>query len=75
MNVSALLALLLFGDQLATHVAGQLPWGLVLVACQAFTVLVSVVWYDRACAALGDRYADELRAVAGTFSSGSVVRP
>lgn len=56
-------------DDLGSRVAGWFTLGMVLLGCQVFVALVSVVWYDRACSARCDPYVDELRHAVGTFGA------
>ncbi|MGW7824066.1 hypothetical protein ACWGLF_39565 [Streptomyces puniciscabiei] len=69
-NASAFLIVLWLSfatdDSLAIDIVGRVTVGMALLGCQLLIVLVSVVWYDRACAARCDPYVVEIHAA---FSS------
>lgn len=65
---------LVWGDDLGATAAGWLTFGLVLLGFQLCVVLVSVVWYDRACVARCDPYVEALREAAGASPTQGVKR-
>ncbi|MFB7655940.1 MULTISPECIES: hypothetical protein [unclassified Streptomyces] len=74
LTVNASVALLVFllaytpGGRATGAVLGEYTLGMLLLSVQATTLLLSALWYDRACAALCDPHVNALRAA--THSAG-----
>ncbi|MFC9330195.1 DUF485 domain-containing protein [Kitasatospora sp. NPDC057015] len=57
-------------DGMATPLVSGCTLGMLLLVVQAVTMLVSAVWYDRACGARCDRHVDALVSAAHPYGSG-----